>query len=194
MAIKRKVSERTFIDANGNEVDRMEEATGARYSLVKETGRTEKGEPIYGAEHVFDLQIGEAGKPATMFGVFGFWTKVGNVANTVLNDKDAPGTIDDAASDIDDFLRQAEAGVWREAGEGGVGRGPKYDNAILAVVLHAVLGAAAKGDAAHYQARLEADKGYRAKVVGRDDIKAAYWAEAAKRGISKPAAATDSLA
>ena len=186
---RQRVSERTFIDAAGVEVERMEQATGARYTLVT-------------AGKSFDLQIGEAGKPGTMFGVFGFWTKIGNVANTVLNDKDDPGTADDAAAEIGDFLAGVETGTWREAGEG-VGRGPKYDNAVLAVVLLAALGAAAKGDAAYYEARLadnkgEADannKGYRSKVIARDDIKAAYWVEMAKRGQAKPApAAADTLA
>lgn len=186
---RQKVSERTFIDAQGNEVDRMEQATGARYTLVT-------------AGKSFDLQIGEAGKSGTMFGVFGFWTKIGNVANTILNDKDDPGTADDAAAEIGDFLAGVETGTWREAGEG-VGRGPKYDNAVLAAVLLAALGSAAKGDAAYYEARLadnkgeadSANKGYRSKVIARDDIKAAYWVEMAKRGQAKPAAApADTLA
>jgi len=190
---RQRVSERTFIDATGNEVDRMEQATGARYTLVKQTGKDAKGEPIYGAEHVFDQQIGSAGALPTMFGIFGFWTKVGNVANSVLNDKDSPGTIDDAAMDIEDFIKQAETGVWREAGEGAA-RGPKYDNGLLGEVVVMVVGAAAKGDAAHYTARLAADKNYRAKVVARDDIRAKYREEAAKRGIAKPEVSAESLA
>lgn len=186
---RQKVSERTFVDAGGVEVERMEQATGARYTLVT-------------AGKSFDAQMGEAGKLATMFAIFGFWTKVGNVANTVLNDKDSPGTQDDAAEEIADFLAGVETGTWREAGEGAT-RGPKYDNNVLATVLVAALGAAAKGDVAYYEARLadnkgEADvanKGYRSKVVARDDIKAAYWAEMAKRGVIKPApAAADTLA
>ena len=82
---RNKVSDRTFIDAQGNEVDRMEEATGARYTLT-------------GIGKSFDVQMGEAGQLPTMFAIFGFWTKVGNVANTTLNDKDDPGTPEDAAS------------------------------------------------------------------------------------------------
>lgn len=187
---RQKVSERAFIDAAGAEVDRMEQATGARYTLVQ-------------AGKSFDLQLGAAGAPATMFGVFGFWTKVGNVANTVLNDKDEPGTPQDAASEIEDFLAGVEAGTWREAGEGAIGRGPKYDNDVLAHVLVAALGSAAKGDVAYYAARLAdnkgesdpANKGYRSKVIARDDIKAAYWVEMQKRGVVKPAApAADTLA
>lgn len=186
---RQKVSERTFIDAAGNEVDRMEQATGARFVLVP-AGKT------------FDIQLGKAGDPATMFGVFGFWTKLGNVANTVLNDAKEPGTADDAAEEIGDFLAGVETGTWREVGEGAA-RGPKYDVGVLAEVLVAALGAAAKGDAAYYAARLNdnkgevdpANKGYRSKVIARDDIKAAYWAEMAKRGQVKPAGASaDTLA
>lgn len=185
---RQKVSERTFIDAAGAEVERMEQATGARYTLVQ-------------AGKSFDAQMGDAGKLPTMFAIFGFWTKVGNVANTVLNDKDAPGTAVEAATEIEDFLASVETGTWREAGEGP--RGPKYDNNVLATVLVAALGSAAKGDVAYYEARLgdnkgEADpanKGYRSKVVARDDIKAAYWQEMAARGIAKPAApAAETLA
>src|SRR5207244_3554658 len=114
--------------------------TGARFTL-EGTGKS------------YDLQIGPAGAAATMFAVFGFWTKLGNVLNTVLNDKDSPGTPDEAAQEIDDFLAGATTGTWREAGEG-VGRGPKYDNDILGSVLVTMLGAAAKGDAAYYAARM----------------------------------------
>jgi hypothetical protein len=190
---RQRVSERTFIDAAGAEVDRMEQATGARYTLVKETGKDDKGNPVYGAEHQFDLQLGEAGKPATMYAIFGVWTKLGNEANSVLNDKENPGTIDDAADAIQEFITSVDGGVWREAGAGGT-RGPKYDNEVLAVALHATLGAAAKGDAESYKARLLADKSYRAKVVSNDKVKAQYWAEMAKRGVEKPQASADALA
>ncbi len=179
---RQKVSERTFVDANGVEVDRMEQATGARYTLV-------------GIGKSFDLQIGVAGAAGTMFGVFGFWTKIGNVANTVLNDKDSPGTPDEAATEIEDFLAGIETGTWREAGVG-IGRGPKYDNAVLAAVLVAALGTQAKGDAAYYEARLAdnkgekdpANKGYRSKVIAQDDFKAAYRVEMQKRGMTMPTA------
>jgi len=189
---RQKVSSRDFIDANGQPVDKIELATGARYALVKRTGGTDD-KPEYANEHEFDVQLGEAGKPATMYAIFGAWTKLGNVANSVLNDDKEPGTIDDAADEIAAFIKSVESGVWREAGDGAA-RGPKYDNDVLGIVLHAILGAAAKGDAASYTARLAADKGYRAKVVARDDIKAAYWVEMSKRGVAKPQASTDSLA
>lgn len=183
-----RVSQRDFIDKDGNVVDRISEATGARYTLV-------------GANKSFDLQFGPAGEPATMFAIFGFHTKVGNVANTVLNDSDSPGTADDAATSITEWLEGVAQGTWREASEGG-GRGPKYDNGILAEALVAVLGDKAKGDAGHYQARLDdpkgevdsANKGYRAKVVAQEAVKAKYWELSAARGIAKPTAAIDTIA
>lgn len=188
---REKRSERAFINAEGKEVERMEQATGARYTLGSGTSEN------FAAVRSFDIQLGEAGSPATMYAVFGFHTKIGNVANTVLNDKDEPGTVEDAAASIEEFMASVGGGVWREAGEGGV-RGPKYDNAILAEALVRVLGSAAKGDVGHYQARLDdpkgevdsANKGYRAKVVAQDAVKAAYWQVAAEKGINKPATAS----
>jgi hypothetical protein len=186
MSTKQKVSDRTFIDVNGNEVDSMEQATGARYTLVQ-------------AGKSFDVQLGQAGAMPTMFAIFGFWTKIGNVANTTLNDKDDPGTHEDAASDIQEFLDGVTAGTWREAGTGAA-RGPKYDNAILAHVLFEQVtanaangGKAAAGDLAHYAGRIEADKGYRAKVLANPAIKTGYFAELAKRGSTVPAPSVDGL-
>lgn len=169
---RQKVSDRAFIDSQGAEVDRMEQATGARYTLA-EIGKS------------FDLQFGEAGQPSTMFAVFGFHTKVGNVANSVLNNKDDPGTADDAATEIADWLESVTQGTWREGGTG-IARGPKYDNDVLGLVLHGMIAAEKRaGDAAHYAAKIAADKGYRAKLLARDDVKTAYFAEMAKRGVAR---------
>lgn len=177
---RKRVSERSFIDADGAEVERMEQATGARYKLV-ENGRT------------FDVQLGEPGKLATMFAVFGAWTKLGNVANSVLNDKDEPGDADQAADEIDAFIASCEAGIWREVSEGSK-RGPKYDKDVLASVLYAALQAAgkAKGDVADYRTKLD-DASYYAKVRANTDIMAKYHAEMAARG-QKTGPAIDILA
>lgn len=180
---REKVSERDFILSDGAVVKRMDEAAGARYTLV-DCGKS------------FDYYPGKNPEMDKKFAIFGFHTKVGNVANTVLNDKNDPGTSEDAAAEIDSWLQAVEGGTWREAGEGGP-RGPKYDNAILAVAVLAYLkevGDTPKGDEAYYLDRLESDKGYRAKVVARDRVKALYWAEAAKRGIEKPDAKGGSIA
>lgn len=179
---RRKVSERLFIGQDGKEVESIDVATGARYRLV-----------AGGVNREFDVQLGDAGKPATMLAIFGAHTKFGNVVNTILNDAKEPGSPEDAGAELEAFIDGLNDGKWREPSEGGA-RAAKYDNAILAFVLHAILGAAAKGDVAHYQQRLEEDKSYRAKVVARDDIKAAYWQEMAKRGVEKPAQDAATLA
>lgn len=195
----KRVSKRDFLDASGQVVDKIGEATGARYTLL-------------GTGKEFDIDFSDAsmwgpGRPGTMCAIFGYHTKVGNVANTVLNDKDSPGSAEDAGDECEAWLDGLDKGVWREAAEPGT-RGPKYDNAILAVVLLELLGEKAKGDADFYEAKLAeketvkdaagnatAGPGYRARVVGRDEIKAMYWQEMAKRGQTKPAAApADSLA
>lgn len=114
---KRKtVSKRLFIDSNGAEVDKIEEATGMRYTLL--------GGNSDGSNLDFDEQLGPAGSLVTMAAIFGLQTKIGNVANTVLNDKEEPGTPADAAKAIATWLVKAKdptAPVWAERGEGGVG-------------------------------------------------------------------------
>lgn len=176
---RKRVSERSFIDSEGNEVERIEQATGARYKLVQ-NGKT------------FDVQLGNPGEAATMFAVFGAWTKIGNVANTVLNDKDEPGTPDDAAEEIEAFLANVDKGVWRELQEGAK-RGPKYDKDVLAASLVEVLTAAGKvnGDVASYRERLD-DASYYAKVRANTDVMAAYHAAMREKGAAGPS--VDSLA
>lgn len=101
---RKSVSKRSYLGTDGSEADRIEEATGARYTLLG------------GADGNidFDMQFGEAGKLETMCAIFGFHTKVGNVANTVLNDKNDPGSPDEAAEAIREFLTGAQAGTWAE--------------------------------------------------------------------------------
>lgn len=101
---RKRVSKRDFLDADGNIADRMEEATGARYTLLD----------LQNGNREFDMQFGEAGQPATMFAIFGFHTKIGNVANTVLNDKNDPGSPADAAAEVEAFMQLAESGKWAE--------------------------------------------------------------------------------
>lgn len=120
---KRKtVSKRDQIDANGNPVSKIEEATGARYTLLG----------LKGGNRDFDIQLGEAGKATTMFAIFGAWTKIGNVVNSVLNDKDDPGTPDEAAGEVEAFLALAEQGKWAERS---ATVGAKVDKALLAAII-----------------------------------------------------------
>lgn len=129
---RKKVSKRVFIDSAGNEVEKIEQANGARYILLDPTGNKQ-----------FDYQFGEAGTMRTMCAIFGFVTKVGNVANTVLNDKDEPGTPTDAADSIAEFVTSAEGGTWAER-TGGVGA--KVDRDALAEAIVRVLIASGKLD------------------------------------------------
>lgn len=117
---RKQVSKRAFLMTDGSEAERIEEAAGGRYTLLGTTG---------GEKH-FDVQLGNPGQFATMCAIFGFHTKVGNVANTVLNDKDEPGTPDDAATAIAEFIQSAQAGTWAERATGGVGA--KIDKQALA--------------------------------------------------------------
>ena len=117
---RKSVSTRDMLDANGNVTKDWNAATGARYTL--KNGAADG--------HAFDLQLGEPGKPETMLAIFGFHTKIGNVANSILNDKTKPGGIDDAADAIDEWLDGLKGGVWREKSES-VG-GARMDRDALA--------------------------------------------------------------
>lgn len=145
---RRQVSKRAFLKADGTEADKIEEANGARYTLLSPNGNKD-----------FDKQFGEPGTLKTMCAIFGFHTKIGNVANTVLNDKDEPGTPDDAAAEIEAFISQAESGVWAERAAGGVGA--RVDKDALAGAIVEV--AEAAGKTADYQKirdKLESDPQY----------------------------------
>lgn len=142
-----RVSDRQYIDSTGKPVDKIEQATGASYALLSPAGNK-----------VFAEQFGGAGEFVTMCAIFGFHTKVGNVANTVLNNKDEPGTPDDAAAAIEEFIASAKSGTWAERA-GGVG--VRVDKDALADAIVAVASAAGKtADRAQIRAKLESDTTY----------------------------------
>lgn len=145
MATKQKVSERDYLDAQGNPVDRIEQATGARYSIGRKEGDDFK------VLKSFDAQFGQPGTLATMCAILGFHTKAGNVANTVLNDKDAPGSLDDAAGEIATWQKDAESGKWSER-VGGGGGGLRYDPAVMA---ESIAKAKGENDPAPYLAKMD---------------------------------------
>lgn len=150
-----RVSKRSYLKADGSEAERIEEATGARYSLVKADPADAKK---FLTVKDFDQQFGDAGKLETMCAIFGFHTKVGNVANTVLNDKEEPGTPDDAADAITEFLAAAAGGTWAERS---AGVGARIDKDALADAIVEVAAAAGKtADRAKIFARLESDPVY----------------------------------
>jgi hypothetical protein len=139
---RNKVSEREYLNSAGDTVDSVEKATGARYSLGSGKGDDFK------ATKSWDYQFGAPGAVATMFAIMGWHTKLGNVANTVLNDKENPGTLAQAAAEIDEFVSGAEQGKWAERTGGGGGL--RYDPEKMAQAIAQVTGK----DAAVYQAKM----------------------------------------
>jgi hypothetical protein len=159
---RKQVSKRLFLKLDGTEADRIEEATGARYTLLDPAGNQN-----------FDQQFGAAGKLVTMCAIFGFHTKVGNVANTVLNDKDEPGDAKQAGEAIADFIKQAESGTWAERAAGGVGA--RIDKDALAGAIVEVAQAAGKtADYAKIRAKLEEDPQYVRAARQVPDVATAY--------------------
>lgn len=143
---RKRISKREYFDADGKEASGPVPGGSVRYSLLQDDATVLKS---------FDYTSQD------MFALFGFVTKVGNVANTVLNDKDAPGSREDAVDEITTWLEDAENGQWREPGQA---RAPKWNKDILAAAIHESLAERAKGDVAHYRARLE-DRSYFGKVT-----------------------------
>lgn len=161
------IAKREWINAAGEKVPAGDPAAvGFRYTYLA------NGEGV-------DYLIGEAGKLATMFGIMGGLTKVGNIVNSVVNADDYNGS-DNPMEAVREWLAEADAGVWREPGEAG-SRGPKYDKDVLAAALLAVLAGKAKGDVAAYRERLE-ERSYYAKVRGNPEVMARYMQEMAERG------------
>jgi len=120
---RKQVSQRDFIDSQKNVVDKVEDAAGARYTLKATNAAFDY---VYGVDPVADRY----------FAIFGFHTKIGNVANTVLNDKDSPGDAAAAGDSIQEFLALVADGKWAERAPGGVGAKIDKDalcNAIVTV-------------------------------------------------------------
>jgi hypothetical protein len=144
-AKKDRASVRIAIDANGNPAESMASATGARFihltSAIKAKPDWNKETDSPPAGTFADVQFGNPGSPATMYAIFGAFTKHGNIANTINNgdkgDKNA-----NPIPDIEAFMAKVEAGEWPDRGEG-VG-GVRYDKEILAKAI-----AAAKGETDH---------------------------------------------
>lgn len=181
-----KASERLLLNDAGADVA-ITEATHAIYKI-----------PANGRSIDYRFGVNPVADRALAF--FGFHTKVGNVCNTIRNDKvKGPGTPDDEADSADEwFTALMTEGKWREAGELGA-RGPKYDDDVLAAAL--VQLAAAKGlsrtesdyawlssarDPQH--ADYDAMRKKRSALIASAEVKDAYRAESARRGIAQPQA------
>jgi hypothetical protein len=170
---RKQVSKRLYIDPQGGECERIEEATGARYILLAPGGNVD-----------FDLQCGPAGKIVTMAAIMGFHTKVGNVANTVLNDKDEPGTPDDAAQAIREFIAKASDAndpQWAERGAGVAGS--RIDKDALAAAIITVAEAAGKTpDYQKIRDRLENEPQYVRAARQVPDVAREYATRVGKAG------------
>lgn len=170
---KRKtVSKRIYLNSDGSEADKIESASGGRYTLLGASADSQDHDYLFGDNPEFDR----------MCAIFGFHTKIGNVANTVLNDKEEPGTPDDAAAAIEEFIAGAKAGTWAERA-GGVGA--KIDKDALA---GAIVEVAEKGgktaDYAKIRDRLETDSGYVRAARQVADVANAYAARVGKAAKS----------
>lgn len=164
MADRQKRSKRDFIDADGNTVKRMEEAVGARYTVL------DHGEEVDSFEHIF----GGPGNPTTMFAIMGFHTKVGNVLNSVLNDKDNPGTPEQAAKAVNEWLTGVDQGTWAERAEG-VGGTSRIDRDILAQCVAQVAQQAGQdADVDAIRQRMDDEKGYVAKCRKVPQVRELY--------------------
>ena len=178
---RKQVSKRAYIDSQGTECDRIEQAAGAQYILLSPSGNKSFNE------------LFENDRFKTMCAIMGFHTKIGNVANTVLNDKDEPGTPDDAAQAIEDWLKAAKDDndpQWAERSAGPVGT--RIDKAALHASILAV--AAADGTpvddakAIRIMDKLESDPQYVRAVRANAKVAAEY-----ARRVGKPAKTVEDL-
>jgi hypothetical protein len=145
-------SKREWLNAQGEKVTQPEEATQARYRLL---GGREEG-------HTIDLSP-VANQPLFKFAAgFGFFTKAGNVANTVLNSDG--GSVEEADQAIADWFADWQNGTYVERAAGGVGARVNRD--ALAQAMFDAMTAAKRttfkdGSPADYdsiRARLEEDE------------------------------------
>jgi hypothetical protein len=141
-ASKARASVRIAIDANGNPAESMEQATGARFihltSALKAKPGWNKETDAPPAGSFADVQFGNAGSQATMFAIFGAYTKLGNIANT-LNNGDKGDKDTNPIPQIEEFLAKTEAGEWPSKGGDGVG-GVRYQKELLAQAIAEVKG------------------------------------------------------
>lgn len=170
---KVKRSEQEFVDANGNEVDTADEATGLEYTLV-------------GSADSLVYQYGQNPNHDRMYAVFGFGTLATNEASQVRqNDKKA------SASDQMAAVRERHdligTGVWVDRKREGVTR--LFDKAILASII--AESAAARGktvDEAKILAKLESNAAWYADCQRNPEYIAAY-----RERQGKPAKSVDDL-
>jgi len=128
---ERKVSERTFVDASGNETD-LDKATGLTYEWLAD-GK------------VFEWTYGESADADRMLALFGAVTLAGNIASTWANTKTGERA-DSPITDVVERFAALNEGKWLIEGR----RTPSVDLDTLAEAVVAVL--ATKGKAVTVEA------------------------------------------
>lgn len=171
---KERKAEHEYINAAGEVVENIEDATGIVYR-DKATGE------------VFTHQFGngEAGDPLTMFAVFGAKTRAINAGSGARQAR-AKATAAELATMPSDVaymtqvFGECKTGQWAAPADG-TARGPKYDLDVLAQVLVAEMQRIGKNpDLAVARKRLGEDLAFRRGVVQVPEVLAAYTAAMGK--------------
>lgn len=154
-----------LLDAKGEVVDKMTDATGIRY-----TDRA--------TDESVDYQTGgKAGEPLTMLAVFGAKTKATNTASGARQARTAGSGDDSDVAAIESFFGNLKPGQWElpstRAG------GPRYNPELLAAAIHQVRGKASEGIEA-YAAKIadpepvKDGKPYAVVALANQKVKAVY--------------------
>ena len=185
--VRKDVSDRAFLSfANGvaTVVDKMEQANGARYTL-KDYDKT------LGGDRDIDYDFSVDSPFKTFCAILGYGTKVGNVANTIVNDKSEPGTFLDAFNAIQEFIAAASDPtdpVWAER-VGGVGAKVDLDALVEAYFeAAAATGKTPKSSKSELRAKFEKSKELVRDVRHAPEVLAAY-----TRRVSKAVKSMDDL-
>lgn len=196
------MAKHVFINANGEIVDKQEEATGARYF---------PGDVAEGESFSYQIPGARAGEPATMLAVFGAKTLM---TNTVSSFYDAlpkgaargsarPRKAEAPATDLiglEERFAAIQPGDWGAERGGGGGVGYNLDDLLAAVVqvftesgkaINAdKVGAALRDGGVLKGVALDA-KAYRKQIISIDGVRAAY---EALRAAKAPTVSADDLA
>jgi len=105
---RKAIAKRLWIDANGNEVETVEDATGVSYEFI---GRTKNNVTVPADGKSFSIQFRDMSpKMKDMLAGFGAHTLMGNITNTWLGEKgEKSPRACDAVSDRFDLL---QSGTW----------------------------------------------------------------------------------
>lgn len=146
-------------------------ADGKQFEEADEENATHVGYTYKADGKSYVHKLSAPGTIAGMLEGFGALTLMGNITNTWKGEEG-----ERSASPIEDIearFKLMADGKWIDRTSTGFG-GPRYDKMALAETLVAVLGKAAKGDAAMYLKRIEEEKGYGSKALKNPDVLRVY--------------------